>query len=414
MILLNNRYNLYKKFRKTCLSCGSAQLKNIFDLGLHSFADRFVKKKDLKLKDPVYPLVIDLCIKCSFIQSKYITNPKDRYLNYEYSYTSSNSIYSKSHWESYAVYLNKNFDLKGKKILEIGSNDGILSDFLKKYGADVFCVDASPEMIQISKRKGLKSIRTIFNKKNSKFIKAKTKTVDIIIANNVFNHSDDPSDFLSGVHSLLKNKGLFIFEQPYFLSTLVTKKFDQIYHEHISYFTAKNIEYLLKTKKFQILNILKNSYHGGSLRTISIKQSKKILISKNFLYFENQEKKNKIYNLNYYKKYFNDIVKKKFQLHKQINFFKKNNYKIVGVGAGAKTNTFLTFNKLDNTKIDYITDSSRLKINKYTPLTRIKICNDSVMRGFQKIACIILSWNIERLLKKKLKKINHKIKYIKI
>ena len=414
MTLLNSNYTSYKKFRKKCLSCYSKKLVNILDLGLHSFADRFIKKKDLKYKDPVYPLVLTLCSSCSFIQSKYITSPTERYLDYEYSYTSSNSSYSKNHWESYANFLNKKFNLANKKIIEIGSNDGLLSFFLKKHGASVWCVDASPKMVKLSRKKGLKSIRAIFDENTSKLIKKKTKHADMIIANNVFNHSDNPSNFLSGVYRLLKNKGLFIFEQPYFLSTLLTKKFDQIYHEHISYFTAKNIQNIFKKKKLQIIDIFKNNYHGGSLRIISIKESKKITSSKNILYFKNQEEKKCIYKKNYYQKYFQLIVNKRDKIHKQISFLKKNNYKIVGVGAGAKTNTFLSFNKLDSTKIDFVTDSSSLKINKYTPLTRIKICNDNVIKNFKKVACIILSWNIQRLLKNKLKLVNKKIKYIKI
>ena len=291
MSSLNKNYTNFKKKRNKCLSCRSNKLRNILDLGMHSFADRFIKKNDLNLKDPVYPLVIDLCRKCDFVQSKYVTDPGDRYLNYEYSYTSSNSNYSKQHWRSFAFFLNKNFNLKDKKIIEIGSNDGFLSIILKKFGAKVWCVDASPKMIKISRSKGLKSIRAIFNKKVSNLIKKKVKDVDFVIANNVFNHSDNPSDFLAGVYNLLKKQGLFIFEQPYFLSTLLTKRFDQIYHEHISYFTAKNINNLLKLNKFQIYNIFKNNYHGGSIRTFAIKGSKKILTSLNLNFLKNLEKK---------------------------------------------------------------------------------------------------------------------------
>jgi hypothetical protein len=106
---LQSNYKNYKKKRLTCLSCKSKKLNQILDLGLHSFADRFVKTKDIKIKDPLYPLVLDLCKYCGFIQSKFVTDPKDRYYNYEYSYTSNNSIYSNSHWRSYADFLDKKF-----------------------------------------------------------------------------------------------------------------------------------------------------------------------------------------------------------------------------------------------------------------------------------------------------------------
>ena len=90
--------------RKKCLSCKSTSLTEIINLGLHSFADRFVPKKKINKKDPSFPLILDFCIKCKFIQSKIITNPKQRYLEIDYSYTSSNSKYSRKHWNEFANY----------------------------------------------------------------------------------------------------------------------------------------------------------------------------------------------------------------------------------------------------------------------------------------------------------------------
>ena len=404
----------YKKIRKKCLCCENKNLSEILDLGLHSFADRFIKPVDLKKKDPVYPLVLDLCKDCKFIQSRFITNPKDRYYNYDYSYTSSNSNYSRNHWSEYANFLNKEYSLKSKKVLEIGSNDGLLSQFFDKYKANVTCVDASPFMNKLSKKRGLYSINSIFSFKESKKIKKKIGHQDIIVANNVFNHSDNPKNFLNGVKNILKKSGIFIFEQPYFLDTLTSKRFDQVYHEHISYFTAYNIENLLNNCGFQVLNLLKNKYHGGSIRTIAISsQDTKIKNQKILKLFKNKEKKLGIYKDIFYKKYRKIIEFRKEKLNYQISRYKSNRYLIYGIGAGAKTNTYLTYNNLNSKNIDGITDTSRFKIGKFTPLTRIKIYKDNKIRNIKNIACLIFSWNIEKILKKKLKLINKNIRYIK-
>ena len=115
------------KSRLRCLCCDKKNLNEIIDLGLHSFADRFVPKEKLNITDPKYPLVLDMCNNCKFIQSRTITNPKNRYLEIDYSYTSSNSNYSRNHWIEFADSLEKKISLKNKKIIEIGSNDGFLS-----------------------------------------------------------------------------------------------------------------------------------------------------------------------------------------------------------------------------------------------------------------------------------------------
>ena len=95
------------KSRLKCLCCGKKNLSEIINLGKHSFADRFIPKKKLKAKDPVFPLVIDLCKNCKFIQSRTITNPKSRYIDLDYSYTSANSKYSRNHWIEFANSLKK-------------------------------------------------------------------------------------------------------------------------------------------------------------------------------------------------------------------------------------------------------------------------------------------------------------------
>ena len=396
--------------RKKCLCCNKKNLKEIINLGAHSFADRFIPKNKLHIKDPIYPLILDLCINCNFIQSRFITNPKNRYLFIDYSYTSSNSNYSKNHWIEFANNLKKKTDLKNKKIIEIGSNDGFLSYLLKKKGADVLGVDASEFMVKMSKKK-INAIQSIFTFNESKKIKSFFGEADIIIANNVFNHSDKPLDFLKGVYNLLKQDAIFIFEQPNFTVGVLSLKFDQIYHEHVSYFTAKNIKSILRYANLKIISLSKNPYHGGSLRTIAIKKSSKINECKidKFINFEN---KNNIYRLQFYKQMMKKINRKKINiLTKLINLVAKG-YIISGIGAGAKSNTFLTFYGLDNHIIKFLTDSSKFKQNKYTPVTRIVIKDDKHLTNYNKIACIILSWNISNLVIKKIKKLNKKIKLI--
>ncbi len=396
--------------RKKCLSCNSSSLKEIINLGEHSFADRFVPKKKLKIKDPSFPLILEYCIKCKFIQSKILTDPKERYLEIDYSYTSSNSKYSRSHWNNFADFVDKKFRVKNKKVLEIGSNDGYLCQLLKKKGADILGVDASSFMTKLSRKKKIKTLNLIFNFKESNKIKKEFNKFDIIIANNVFNHSDKPSDFLKGVYNLLNKDGVYIFEQPDFAIGALSLKFDQIYHEHVSYFTSKNIESILKNNKFKLVEINQNSYHGGSLRSVATKNS-----SNRYKVIGNRKKFNrfnKIYKLNFFKDMMNKIEKKRFSFIKKIYLLRNKGYTICGIGAGAKANTFLTYYNLDNKLIKFLTDASKFKQNKFTPLTRIQIKDDREIKNYKKIACIILSWNISNLIITKIKKLNKNIKIL--
>ena len=399
------------KFRKKCLCCGKKNLIEIINLGDHSFADRFIPFKKSGLRDPRFPLILDLCKVCSFIQTRAITNPKARYLGMDYSYTSSNSKYARTHWINFAKIFNKKINLKNKKIIEIGSNDGFLLSQLKMMGAKVLGVDASNFMVNLSKRRKIDAVHSIFDFKESKKIKKKFGIADIVIANNVFNHSNKPQEFLKGVYNLLNGKGMFIFEQPNFTKGLATLKFDQIYHEHVSYLTAKNINSILSRNKFKIFEMTKNDYHGGSIRTIAIKKKNK-LISLNIKSLINYEKNKNFYNLNYYKKIMKQISIKKKKLISKIDKLINKNYTIIGIGAGAKSNTFLTYYELGRDRIKFLTDSSIYKQNKLTPVTRIPIKDDNVVKKFDKIACIILSWNISKIVVSKIKRLNKNAKIL--
>ena len=76
--------------------------KKIIDLGMHPYADTFISKNQLKLSEPIYPLECYLDVNSSLVSLGIETSPDERYNLYDYSYTSSNSEYSKNYWNKYA------------------------------------------------------------------------------------------------------------------------------------------------------------------------------------------------------------------------------------------------------------------------------------------------------------------------
>ena len=105
----------------------------IIDLGMHPYADTFISKDQLNLSEPVFPLECYLNKKNFEIKLGVKTNPDDRYNLYDYSYTSSNSSFSRNYWSSYCKdIINSRLINYESSILEIGSNDGYLLSLFKK------------------------------------------------------------------------------------------------------------------------------------------------------------------------------------------------------------------------------------------------------------------------------------------
>ncbi len=399
---------------KNCLATGNPTTK-ILNFGMHAYADTFINNNQLALTEPIIPLECYLNESFGTIQLGYITNDYDRYSLYSYSYTSSNSEFSKNHWNNYYQEIQKTFDVVGKTVVEIGSNDGYLAKQFLKNKNTVIGVDASKEMCEIAKKEGIITINRLFNIDTAKEIKDSFSTVDLIIANNVFNHSNDPLNFAQAVYNLLNENGLFIFELPYWKSTVESNRFDQIYHEHVTYFTLKYAFNLLNLVGLNIFDYKIVDYHGGSLRVYATKSTINKKVNPKVQVGIELENKIGLFNIETYYTWQKNLIEKRNIFLSKFYSLKLNNpdIPIVGIGAAAKANTFLTYYNLNNTVINYITDSSEYKQGKYTPLTRIPIVSDEIFKNYKKVYGLILSWNISDKLKEVLLKINPNIEFIK-
>jgi len=401
-------------FNDKCLITGE-KMHKILDFGMHPYADTFLSEQHLHLSEPVFPLECYLNPNSGQIQLGYITNAYDRYNLYAYSYTSSNSNFAKKHWNVYHDTLVEKLNIHNSTIVEIGANDGYLSHLFLKENNKVISIDSSKEMCELAKERGLIVYNTLFDFEFSNKIIQSHDKAKLVIANNVFNHSNAPLDFAKGVRNMLSEDGIFVFELPYWGSTYESDKFDQVYHEHVSYFTVKSSYNLLKEAGMDMIDFQIVDYHGGSIRVFaknSVQNYSNPLIIEEI----NKEENLGLFEVETYIKWQKKLVIKRDVFLSNLYSLKVNNpdILIIGVGAAAKANTFLNYYCLNKSVLTYITDSSIHKQGKYTPLTRIPIVDDSIFSNYTKVFALILSWNISNDLKEALKKVNPNIEFIKI
>ena len=75
----------------------------------------------------------------------------------------------------------------------------------------------------------------------------------VITANNVFAHVDDIQDALRGVYRLLRDDGVFIMEVHWVHDLVKRGCFDQIYHEHLCYWSLTALSRLLKSVGLHVI-----------------------------------------------------------------------------------------------------------------------------------------------------------------
>ena len=262
-------------------------------------------------------------------------------------------------------------------------------------------MDPSNNIAKIAKSRKIKTLISYFDYKISKKIKKIYGSADIFYGANVFNHVDNNIDFLNGVNFLLKENGLLVLEVPDLKSLVSKTGFDTIYHEHRHYYSEKSIALILKKNNFKIIKIQKINYMAGSLRIFATKNNYNFKSINRFSYINLSQFKN-------FKKKIKLIIKEiKFFVNKNL----ENDVEVYGIGAATKGNTLLNCCNFDDSKIKFILDKSKYKINKFTPGSGIKIIRER--KNLKINAALILPWNITSHLLKKFSK-KRKIKYTSI
>lgn len=387
----------------------SAPVEKILDFGQHAFADTFVSADQLNLSEPVFPLHVYMNADSGSIQLGYASSAEDRYNLYSYSYTSSNSKTARDHWDEYADTVKQRCPTGFA--VEIGSNDGYL---ISQFGDNAVGVDSSADMCRVALDRGVNTVNALFNKDVAATLLDNNGPAQVIMANNVFNHANDPVAFARCVEQLLSTDGMFVFEVPYWASMIESGRFvDMVYHEHPSYFTVKSVWNLLKTAGLEIVDFDVVNYHGGSLRVFARRDTGAVMPAQVSAAI-GRETEMGLFSVEFYTQLQTQFVQARDRW--LANFYAIRTAEpdavFIGVGAAAKANTWLTWYGLDATHLHCVTDSSEFKQGKFTPLTRIPILADEEFARHKKPYALILSWNIGEGLRKSILNINPQTRFI--
>lgn len=384
-----------------CSIC-KKKIKDFLNLGNHPCADTFLKKKIDAINLKKYPLIVGFC-KCSHMKAIYKVSRNERYKKNKYSYTSNNSPVSIAHFNYIAKKLVKEFKIdKTKKVIEIGSNDGTFLQNIKKYSeANILGIDPSDNMCELALKKKIKTLNIFFEKNKVKKILNKYGKFDLLYGANVFNHVEDPLDFLFACKSIVKRAGIIVLEVPDLESLFKNVGFDTIYHEHRQYYSKPSLIKAFQKVNINVIKIDYIDYMSGSLRVFAKNES----FVKKKIFRGNNINKEDFY------KFVKNIFFIKKKIIEFINENKKNNKIIVGIGAATKGNTLLNFCNIKSKDIECVLDTSPHKIGKYMPGSGVVIKDEKKIKIFD--CAIILPWNITAYLINKFYR-NKKISYISI
>ena len=233
--LLNSIY----KFE--CRCCSSKNLKRVLSLGYQPLANNL--KDNINDNVKVYPLELNVCEDCYNCQLSVAVKSEEMFSNYLYQSSTSNSF--KDHFNKAAKKYVTDFKLDNSAyIIDVGSNDGIaLKPFLDMGFQNIQGIEPAKNLADLANKNGIKTFHGYLNDKAKIPIK---NGADLLLASNVFAHSDHLKSMAESMKKLIKPDGKIIIEVQYLLNTIRDLTFDNIYHEHTNYWSLNNLKIFRK------------------------------------------------------------------------------------------------------------------------------------------------------------------------
>jgi SAM-dependent methyltransferase len=395
--------NIYKK-RTHCAICGNSKFKTFMKYGKMPLAGYFPKLDELKI-DKSFDLNLIYCPKCSLLQTDSIIDPTELFVDYRYM----SSIGLSKHFTEVAQIFKDRFKLdSNSKILEIGSNDGVLLLPLMNIGLNPIGIDPAENISEVARNKGANVITDFFTKETASKYFAQNG-FDLIISNNCFAHIDDIHSIMSGIKYCLKPNGRFVIEVHYVKDLVEQTQYDTVYHEHLYYYSLTALSKLFEQYNLYIEDFNEIPIHGGSIR-VTVKNGltdhsdyvKKILEEENAKGYTNEGQAL----ISFSEKSMSHIESLKTLLEN----LKSNKSKIIGYGASGRGNVMLNLCNIDSTFLDYVVDESVERIGRYVPKQNIPIVDYEFLENddSQPEYILIIAWNYAKTIMEKLQGKNYK------
>lgn len=395
------RHKYKEGFINYCQICNTKKIIPVLDFGFQPLADDLLKENNKNNLSISYPIKLYLCKSCRLVQNNFIVGDKKLY-NKDYHYRPGISKTVENNLFNLAEKLIELYSLeKNDLIVDVGCSDGTLLNSFKKLGFQNVVGVEPTNTYKIAKKKGIFTINSFFNKKTSSQILKKFGKAKLITTTNVFAHTGELKEFITGVNKTLSNNGIFVVENHYLKDIIEKVQFDSFYHEHLRTYSLKSLIKLLKYYKLNIIDAYTTERYNGNIQA-HFSKNKSLKITKNIKLIMQKENNAKLDHLNTYVKFSNKVEKAKTDLFNYIN--KNSNKTIIGKSYPARASVILNYFSFLKDKMKFIAEQpTSLKLNHYIAGTNIKIVDSKILKKNKPNIIIIFAWHLFKEIKDKWK-----------
>jgi SAM-dependent methyltransferase len=295
-----------------------------------------------------------------------------------------------------SVYIRFLSEKERPKVLDIGSNDGTQLAQYKNLGCEVLGVESATYVSDVANKSGIKTLNAFFNLESAASLETK---FDVINASGVFFHLEELHSVCEGIKLTLDPQGVFVVQFIYMKLMQDNTAFDQIYHEHLLYYTLKTIQTLLVQHGLEMFDAEISEIHGGTVVGY-IGHPGNRAVSARLLNLVAEEERSGANTLEKYRAFAAEAHEARTETLAWVNARIKEGKTIYGLGAPVKGNTLLNFFGLGPDRIKFLTERNPLRKGLVSPGMHIPVIMDDELPK-NPDSYLVLAWNFkEEILKR--------------
>lgn len=375
-----------------CRSCGENSLDPILNLGRTPLADRLLRPEQLEEAEPLFPLEVVFCPRCTLVQIRETVAPEVLFAA-DYPYFSSFSKYLLEHSRANVEEIIGSRGLGPDNfVVELASNDGYLLRNYVSAGIPVLGIDPVAGVARAAEESGVPTLVAFFTRELAHALGEEGKKADVVHANNVLAHVADTNGFVEGIRTLLKDEGVGVIEVPYLRDLVDHCEFDTIYHEHLCYFSVTALDRLFRRHGLYLNEVRRLPIHGGSLRLYVERHE---LVGDSVRALLDEERALGMGDAAYYRDFSGRVAELKRNLLAMLQDLKSKGKRIAAYGAAAKGATLINYVGIGTDLVEFVVDRNVYKQGLFMPGQRIPIFEPERLREAKPDYVLLLPWNLE-------------------
>ena len=373
-----------------CRCCRSQNLDLVLDLGNQPWGNDFLPIDSTKECEK-FPLQLFFCHDCSMAQIGYTIQKEHMFVNHTYLSGTTKSL--REHFVGVGESILNRIDFSANDfILDIGGNDGTFLESFHNRKISVLNIDSGKLQSKASNDKGILCENCFFDKDTADRILKEHGQAKVIHGSGIFFHLEELHGVFEGIKTLLSSDGLLVAEFIYLPDMIKKCAYDQIYHEHLLYYSLISFQNLLDQFDLEIFDAEMKPIHGGSCIAYITHKNEKERSSAlvNLIKKEIDEGFNSI---DVFQRFAQAVSKSKVDLLKLICSIKKQGASIQALGAPVKGSTIINYCQLTTKEIDCGVEINPLKCNTYFPGTKIPVYHQDATPTPD--VYLMLAWNFK-------------------